>query len=128
MAANSVYADILGSCEILRVLLVLLIDPTPQAMSATYTNVIEKYAWESDATDVPYKRGAGKETALQPEGQPSYLPEHTFLLLQSVVMAVQLRDADALSELEDALVSVLQEMPQQRQLLRELVTNTQRSW
>jgi len=121
--ANSVYADILCSCEILRVLLVLLIDPTPQAMSATYTNVIEKYAWESDSDN---KRGA-KEVA-EGGSHPSYLPEQTFLLLQSVVMAVQLRDAGALAELEDCLVLVLEEMPQQRELLRKLVTSTQQNW
>jgi len=116
-SATSVYGDILARCEILRVLLVLLIDPTPQAMSATYTNVIEKYAWESDAT------------ASQDRRKESYfLSEETFMLLQSVVMAVQVRDAGALAELEDCLVPALEEMPQQRELLRKLVSSVQQNW
>ena len=51
---TSVYADILASSEILRVLLVLLIDPTPQGISAAHTNVVEKYAWESDTLPTRY--------------------------------------------------------------------------
>ena len=59
---------------------------------------------------------------------PPYLSEDTFLLLQSVVMSVQLKDAGALAELEDCLVqSALAEMPQQRDLLRKLVINS-RNW
>ena len=45
---TSVYLDVLEKCEILRVLLLLLIEPsTPQAMPNNMTNVLEKYAWES---------------------------------------------------------------------------------
>ena len=51
---TSVYADILASSEILRVLLVLLIDPTPQGISAAHTSVVEKYAWESDTLPTRY--------------------------------------------------------------------------
>ena len=51
---TSVYADILASSEIMRVLLVLLIDPTPQGISAAHTSVVEKYAWESDTLPTRY--------------------------------------------------------------------------
>lgn len=121
-SANSVYADILARCEILRVLLVLLIDPTPQAISATYTNVIEKYAWESDTTTTAAGTGQDRRK------ESYFLSEETFLLLQSVVMAVQVRDAGALADLEDCLVSALEEMPQQRELLRKLVSGVQINW
>ena len=45
---TSVYLDILERCEVLRVLLLLLIEPsTPQSMPTGLTSVLEKYAWES---------------------------------------------------------------------------------
>ena len=53
LAPTSVYLDILEKCEILRVLLLLLIEPsTPQAMPSNMTSVLEKYAWESASDHV----------------------------------------------------------------------------
>ena len=52
-APTSVYLDILERCEILRVLLLLLIEPsTPQSMPNNLTNILEKYAWESASDSV----------------------------------------------------------------------------
>jgi len=138
---TSVYADILNRCEILRVLLVLLIEPTPQAMGATYTSVIEKYAWEGDSTKTkesdggrntgtktsnPSKNGGGSSCSShwgESVNGGSPLPEETFLLMQSVVMAVQLRDTGALVQLEDCLIPHIEEEP--RQLMRRLVAKHQ---
>ena len=52
----------------------------------------------------------------------SYLSEQVFLLLQSIVMAVQVRDCAAVAELEDCLIPLIE--PQQRELLRKLVLVT----
>ena len=53
LAPTSVYLDILEKCEILRVLLLLLIEPsTPQAMPNNMTSVLEKYAWESASDNI----------------------------------------------------------------------------
>ena len=50
---TSVYLDILEKCEILRVLLLLLIEPsTPQAMPSSLTSILEKYAWESASDNI----------------------------------------------------------------------------
>lgn len=94
--------------EILRVLLLLLIEPTSQNISPTLTTVLEKYAWESE--DNP----AAQDTV-------KYLSEEIFLLLQSVVMAVQIRDYAVLLELEDQLGPLMTALP--RKLLRRLVNN-----
>ena len=94
--------------EILRVLLLLLIEPTSQNISPTLTTVLEKYAWESE--DNP----TAPDTV-------QYLSEEIFLLLQSVVMAVQIRDYQALVELEDQLAPLLKAL--QKKLLRRLVNN-----
>ena len=53
--------------------------------------------------------------------QNHYLNEEKFLLLQSIVMAVQIRDIQALAQLEDHLIPHLAAAPQQRDLLRLLV-------
>ena len=49
----------------------------------------------------------------------NYLSEEMFLLLQSVVMAAQIRDASALRSLEDGLGPKVEARP--RALLRRLV-------
>ena len=53
--------------------------------------------------------------------QNHYLNEEKFLLLQSIVMAVQIRDIQALAQLEDHLIPHIAAAPQQRDLLRLLV-------
>jgi len=137
----SVYADIMARCEILRVLLVLLIEPSPQAMSSTYTSVIEKYAWEaataaavqpSSCQQLSVSGSQHDSLAGQQSGgggdqqlQLSCLSEEVFLLMQSLVMAVQVGDGASLAELEDCLIPHLSQEPQQRELLRNLVKLTQ---
>ena len=53
--------------------------------------------------------------------QNHYLSDEKFLLLQSIVMAVQIRDFHALTQLEDHIVPHVASEPQQRDLLRLLV-------
>ena len=53
--------------------------------------------------------------------QNHYLSEEKFLLLQSIVMAVQIRDCQALMQLEDHIIPHISTEPQQRDLLRLLV-------
>jgi len=133
--ATSVYHDILAKCEIYRVLLLLLIQPTPQTVSPSLTSVLEKYAWETSCPPIisnsdQSSQGGGSGGAFG-AGNPSpggivgnqYLSEDVFLLLQSVVMAVQVRDGNALTELEDYLVPHLHSEPLHRDLLRQLLVS-----
>ena len=74
-----------------------------------------------------------EETNLEPSGhdkrrepynrdqQNNYLNEEKFLLLQSIVMAVQIRDCHALTQLEDHFIPYIASETQQRDLLRLLV-------
>ena len=99
---TSVYLDILAKCEIYRVLLLLLIQPTPQNVSPSLTSVLEKYAWETpfpiiSSSDQSSQGGGSGISGAAFGANPSpggivgnqYLSEDVFLLLQSVVMAVQ---------------------------------------
>eukprot|EP00095_Tigriopus_kingsejongensis_P006122 snap_masked-scaffold98_size375582-processed-gene-1.11 protein:Tk06122 transcript:snap_masked-scaffold98_size375582-processed-gene-1.11-mRNA-1 annotation:"hypothetical protein BRAFLDRAFT_115297" len=107
---SSVYADILGRSEVLRVFLLLLMEPTAQSMSPHLTVVLEKYAWEYD-------------DPMAAEVTTKFLSEKVFILLQSLVMAVQTNDLSSLVELEDSLVPLLD--PRAKGLLRKLVTMKQ---
>ena len=91
-------------CEIYRVLLLLLIQPTPQNVSPSLTSVLEKYAWETSCPIVSNSdqssqgnSGGGSGGAFGANPSPGgiignqYLSEDVFLLLQSVVMAVQVK-------------------------------------
>jgi hypothetical protein len=101
---TSVYLDILAKCEIYRVLLLLLIQPTPQNVSPSLTSVLEKYAWETpfpiiSSSDQSSQGGGSGISGAAFGANPSpggivgnqYLSEDVFLLLQSVVMAVQVQ-------------------------------------
>ena len=91
-------------------LLLLLIEPNCQNLSPSLTSFLDKYAWESEDFS------AANDTL-------SYLSEEVFLLFQSIVMAVQIKDHVALAELEDYLAPLLDSQP--RSLLRRLVENLQ---
>ncbi|XP_064604680.1 40-kDa huntingtin-associated protein-like isoform X2 [Liolophura sinensis] len=65
------FADILARCEVSRVLLLMLLQPTPQRIRPEHAQTLEKYAWESNSLD---------SLAAQ------CLGEDLFLLLQSVVL------------------------------------------
>ena len=96
-------------------------------MKTSFESPSIEYTWLSSATT---SSGHREDTDSSSSMVcPSFLSEDTFLLLQSVVMSVQLKDAGALAELEDCLVqSALAEMPQQRELLRKLVINSRNWW
>ncbi|XP_040572748.1 40-kDa huntingtin-associated protein [Lepeophtheirus salmonis] len=108
---SSIYLDILRRCEITRVLLLLIIKPTPQNLSPNLTSILEKYAWDSSDDE-------------NEDSPATYAPEEVFLLLQSVVMASQVNDGEALIELEDDLVLHLDE--DQRELLRNLANSVRK--
>ncbi|GLH06574.1 Factor VIII intron 22 protein [Gryllus bimaculatus] len=96
------YSDILHRCEITRVLLLLILQPSAQRLPPDLAQVLEKYAWAEECS-VPV----------------SYLNEDEFLLLQSLVMASQAHDVDSLQSLEAELWKFLS--AEQRDLLRTLV-------
>lgn len=65
-----VYSDLLAKCEISRVLLLLLLQPTPQRLQPENADLLEKYTWD---TDTPV----------------SYLSQDLLLLMQSVVVSLE---------------------------------------
>ncbi|KAG1676723.1 Factor VIII intron 22 protein [Nymphon striatum] len=81
-----VFSDILARCEVTRVLLLLLLQPTHQRLQTEHVQTLEKYAWESSDLS---------STATS--------TEDCFLLLQSVVMACQSHDVNALKVLQKDL-------------------------
>ncbi|XP_012273589.1 factor VIII intron 22 protein [Orussus abietinus] len=96
------YSVILHRCEISRVLLLLILQPTPQRLPSSVEQVLEKYAWIEEGTNsVPG------------------MCEDELLLLQSLVLACQSRDHQALLELEGELWPYLD--AEQKELLRKLV-------
>lgn len=95
------YSDRLANVEILRVILLLIIEPVPQNTPPHLLQVIDKYKWEGEHEPCPF---------LDPD---------ISTLLQSIVMAIQVEDKEALLYLEDEVASLL--TSQQRGLLRVLV-------
>jgi tetratricopeptide (TPR) repeat protein len=85
------YSDIVACCEASRVLLLMLLQPTPQRIRAEHAETLEKYSWQSKEEDI---------TA-------SCLTEDLFLLLQSLVMACQTRDEEILKSLQADLWPLL---------------------
>ncbi|XP_029655189.1 40-kDa huntingtin-associated protein isoform X1 [Octopus sinensis] len=97
------YSDILARCELTRVLLLMLLQPTPQRIRPEHAQTLEKYAWGS--TEDSYVI--------------NFLDEDLFLLLQSVVMACQSRDLDSLRSLQVELWPMLSS--EQNQLLHLII-------
>ena len=97
------YVDILAECDVTIVLILLLLQPTPQKIRPEHAQMLEKYAWESNGTTSPVE----------------YLSEDLFLLLQSVVMSCQAKDGTVLRELEKDLWPFFNGI--QRELLYKLV-------
>ncbi|XP_064644443.1 40-kDa huntingtin-associated protein-like [Lineus longissimus] len=85
------FCDIMANCEITRVLLLMLLQPTPQKIRPEHAQTLEKYAWESSETS----------------SSVSYMNEDVFLLLQSVVMACQSKDIESLRKLQVELWPLL---------------------
>jgi len=101
-AATGNYRKLLHKCEVNRVLLLLILQPTPQRLSPALAEVLEKYAWVEESSSV----GGG-------------MCEDEFLLLQSLVLACQSHDCEALIELEGELWPYFD--TEQKDLLRKLV-------
>ena len=155
----SVYSDYAGRCEVLRLLLLLLIEPTSQnirdvtclfthgikyifyshlllitlcdltqmifmvkrekfknlpSLSPSLSLVLEKYAWQT----------VESTSSISADEASRILGDELFLLLQSLVMAVQVRDVRAVIELEDYLGPKLDSL--QRTLLRRLSNNVRK--
>jgi len=100
------YHNLVGQIEIFRVFLLLIIQPSKQSTSPNLIQVLDKYKWE-DLEDC-------KEEETCP-----YLDSVTFMLLQSIVQAVQVKDADSLLYLEDEISPKLDK--QQKHLLAIIV-------
>ncbi|XP_014215303.1 factor VIII intron 22 protein [Copidosoma floridanum] len=96
------YKNVLHRCEISRVLLLLILRPTPKKLAPSLAQVLEKYAWAEDT----------------PLAVPN-MTEDEMLLLQSLVLACQSRDYEALLELEMELWSFFD--TEQKELLRKLI-------
>jgi len=104
------YGDIQENVEILRVLLLLIIEPSTHNTSPHLLGVLDRYREEGEN---------GEEVTPSP-----HLSKEVSLLLQSIVMAIQVSDTEALLYLEDELAPRLTD--QQRGLLRVLVNETVR--
>ncbi|KAM4818326.1 40-kDa huntingtin-associated protein-like [Thomomys bottae] len=81
------FSDVLARCEVSRVLLLLLLQPPPAKLLPEHAQTLERYSWE----------------AFDSHGQDSsssQLPEELFLLLQSLVMATQEKDMEAIKSLQ----------------------------
>ena len=76
--------------------------------------MLEKYAWQT----------VESTSATSVDDASRILGDELFLLLQSLVMAVQVRDAGAVIELEDYLAPKLDSL--QRTLLRRLSNNVRK--
>uniref|UniRef100_T1JBR8 Uncharacterized protein n=1 Tax=Strigamia maritima TaxID=126957 RepID=T1JBR8_STRMM len=97
------FQDILAKCEIMRVLLLLLLQPNPQKLRTEHAQLLEKYAWETTES----------ETAV------NYLSEDCFLLFQSLVMACQSHELEVLKCLQVDLWPLLS--VEQNDLLEKVV-------
>ncbi|XP_053435753.1 40-kDa huntingtin-associated protein-like [Nycticebus coucang] len=84
-AALGAFSDVLVRCEVSRVLL-LLLQPPPARLLPEHAQTLKKYSWE----------------AFDSHGQESggQLPEELFLLLQSLIMATQEKDTEAIKALQ----------------------------
>lgn len=98
------YSDILARCEITRVLLLMLLQPTPQRIRPEHAQTLEKYAWESSDDNTSAR----------------FLDEDMFLMLQSVVMACQSKDLESLRTIQVELWPLFSH--EQNQLLHLVIT------
>ena len=79
------YRRLLASYDILRLFLLLILQPHPQRLRNDYAKTLDAYTWESyEKLNIPM----------------SYLDETLFYLLQSITLAVQARDLTHIEQLE----------------------------
>ncbi|KAK3907838.1 40-kDa huntingtin-associated protein [Frankliniella fusca] len=102
------YRDLLHKCEVSQVLLLLLLQPTPSRLPPRLAQLLERYTWGEHV-----------------DGADELVSEELFLLLQSLVMAIQSQDMPALRILEADLWRHLS--PEQRTLLRSLARSVSRT-
>lgn len=112
--ASGFKEDVLHNSEITRILLLLILQPTPQQITPMLTSVLEKYAW---VETVDNNELADLQTTLSNNGVS--VDEKFFLCIQSLVMACQYGDRDCLVTLESELIPYI--TCEQRELLRILV-------
>uniref|UniRef100_H0XKD9 40-kDa huntingtin-associated protein n=3 Tax=Otolemur garnettii TaxID=30611 RepID=H0XKD9_OTOGA len=107
-AALGAFSDLVVRCEVSRVLLLLLLQPPPAKLLPEHAQTLEKYSWE----------------AFDSHGQESggQLPEELFLLLQSLVMATQEKDTEAIKALQVDMWPLL--TPEQNHLLHLVLQET----
>jgi len=101
--------EVQENCEILRVLLLLIIEPSSHNTSPHLLNVLQKYRNTEDGLDL--------DKPISP-----HISIEMSDLLQSLVMATDTINTESLLYLEDELVTHLSD--QQRGLLRVLVSQT----
>lgn len=104
-----VYNDVLVRCEISRILLILLLRPSPQKISPDLAKLIEKYTWIGEPD---YKT-------------TSWLGEELFFLLQSLVMASQCQELEAINEIESDLWKYFSN--EQKDLLQAIIDDMRNS-
>lgn len=76
---------LLASFDIIRLFLLLILQPHPQRLRVDYAKTLDAYTWESyEKLNIPM----------------SYLDETLFYLLQSITLAVQARDLTHIEQLE----------------------------
>ncbi|KAL3178814.1 hypothetical protein MRX96_009487 [Rhipicephalus microplus] len=98
-------ATTLASAEIMRLLLLLVLQPSAQKMPAEHAALLDRYLYDSPEETTPSK--------------PSYLNEDVFLLLQSLVMAFESKDRESVKLLQGHLWPLLK--AEQNDLLHEAV-------
>ena len=79
------YRRLLASYDILRLFLLLILQPHPQRLRTDYAKTLDAYTWESYEKITP---------------PMSYLDETLFYLLQSITLAVQAKDLNHIDQLE----------------------------
>lgn len=100
--ARGNYNAILHRCEVTRVLLLLILQPSPQRLAPSLAQVLEKYAWIEENTNNSLN-----------------MSEDELLLMQSLVLACQSHDHQALLELEGELWACFD--AEQKELLHKLI-------
>ena len=107
----NLFDDVQRNVEILRVFLLLIIEPSTHNTDPSLLSVLEKYRVLDEGFD--------PETRICPQ-----LSVELSILLQSLVMAVESLETNSVLYIEDELVPLLSD--QQRALLRVLVKQTLR--
>lgn len=98
-------ATILASAEVMRLLLLLVLQPSTQKMPAEHAALLDRYLYDSPDEITPSK--------------PSYLSEDVFLLLRSLVMAFESKDRESVRLLQSHLWPLLK--AGENELLHEAV-------